>query len=558
MRPERAVGALTGPTLLRGGGVVGGAPFRPDESMTSCSPASSSSRSSNKATNKSQEIGPVMVLIHVHDEARKVTKDFECERELLLKEMPYFKNYLQDEGEGGGDVNILVHCDMKVFDWLLQYAKQELDRGAQDKAQAPQLEVSSVVSILVSSSFLMMMGLVEECLQYVALHLNEVIRLPIDLGCLTEAMLARLANIMSITCLAQVQDRKDKVMSRLCKRRIEEDLKRGVDDGPSAVQCCQHCSSLYPSKLQFTSACPAAPVKIGFRGCLEQRHNPVPNWNLASFARNLHRRGMSWSEVFWMLWGASHELTCKRCELVVSAADIGQCRKHVDTPFFPPNGSASLLGIFPCCQQPVHMFATHPVQNGCIFIDHDVDLNSVDSDTQLVLQLQRHNISRGEWRKAVAEEILAKQGGERSDEATIDQPGPALAGSSMTAARLLPFDTVSSTAAAAAGLLPDAHPLQLIPRSRFSEEIQVARCGEHLPKWRSSAMKEADSARMEELKHGLTVRAAALRGGLRGSKLSSGKQLLEGSSSKISSSTSTSRHSWKQRLQPSKLVVAQY
>ena len=36
------------------------------------------------------------IIIHVFDENRKVNKDFKCEKNLLLSQMKYFEQYLQD------------------------------------------------------------------------------------------------------------------------------------------------------------------------------------------------------------------------------------------------------------------------------------------------------------------------------------------------------------------------------------------------------------------------------------------------------------------------------
>ena len=58
-------------------------------------------------------------MIHVCDEARKVSRDFACDRVVLLREMR-FRSYL---GGGGAceDIDISVHCDVHIFEWLVQW-----------------------------------------------------------------------------------------------------------------------------------------------------------------------------------------------------------------------------------------------------------------------------------------------------------------------------------------------------------------------------------------------------------------------------------------------------
>ena len=57
--------------------------------------------------------------------------------------------------------------------------------------QAPPLDASSVVSILISSEFLEMANLVEHCLKFMAAHVGEILEMPIDLACVSDALVQR-------------------------------------------------------------------------------------------------------------------------------------------------------------------------------------------------------------------------------------------------------------------------------------------------------------------------------------------------------------------------------
>ena len=111
----------------------------------------------NKATsNKNQ------VLIHVHDEAKKKTMDFRCDKTLLLNQMKYFEKYLVDQDvDDLDDIDIAVHCDVSIFDWLRRYV-----HGLE-----PEMLFKSAVSILISSEFLQMDELVEKSLIFVSENL---------------------------------------------------------------------------------------------------------------------------------------------------------------------------------------------------------------------------------------------------------------------------------------------------------------------------------------------------------------------------------------------------
>ena len=63
-----------------------------------------------------------------------------------MEKMAYFKEIT--DGQHLDDVDISVHCDIKIFDWLMCWVKYD---NIMDK---PSLDSASAVSILVSASFL--------------------------------------------------------------------------------------------------------------------------------------------------------------------------------------------------------------------------------------------------------------------------------------------------------------------------------------------------------------------------------------------------------------------
>lgn len=57
------------------------------------------------------------------------------------------------------------------------------------------VQVPQAVSILVSSDFLQMRRLVDECLGFIGDHLSEIVKLPIDLSCLSDRIVLQLAKV---------------------------------------------------------------------------------------------------------------------------------------------------------------------------------------------------------------------------------------------------------------------------------------------------------------------------------------------------------------------------
>ena len=87
---------------------------------------------------------PIMV-IHVCDEVKNVKQDFNCPRDLLIKEMKYFAEYLSTDAQRWEEVDISVHCDVQIFDWLMKYVK----RGTKDVPDCPKLGICEICAVLV-------------------------------------------------------------------------------------------------------------------------------------------------------------------------------------------------------------------------------------------------------------------------------------------------------------------------------------------------------------------------------------------------------------------------
>ena len=130
-----------------------------------------------------------IVIIHVSDENRNISRDFCCKRDILVRHMKYFESFLAENENGYDDIDISVHCDVEIFEWLMQYIHEP--------NTPPNLDKAMVVSILISSEFLQMDVLVDLCLQHISGNLTEIIKLPIDLSCISEKLVNKLAFITS-------------------------------------------------------------------------------------------------------------------------------------------------------------------------------------------------------------------------------------------------------------------------------------------------------------------------------------------------------------------------
>ena len=277
------------------------------------------------------------VTIHVCDEKRGVRRDFSCARGTLLREMRYFGKFLEpgasakegssaDGGASKEEVDISVHCDIKIFEWLMRYAKAP--------KTPPPLSAASVISILVSSDFLEMESLVTMCLEYVQVHTSEIMQLPIDLSCLNRRLVTRMSDMLSDSEIEAMAAQADILVDRAeggphaaplsCTalveqcycRRVEVLLRRTIreaGEGHTAYARCSSCGMVYNPARAASLTCAEAEVRVDFRGRTSAPH-VAAQWDPASWVRRVRdQQTMTWRRTWWQLWALGRTLPCGVC-----------------------------------------------------------------------------------------------------------------------------------------------------------------------------------------------------------------------------------------------------
>jgi hypothetical protein len=87
--------------------------------------------------------------------------------------------------------------------------------------QEPKLDLKNVISILISSDFLGMQKLVDECVKFIRDKISDVVRLPIDMNCLNASLIKKISQIVTIDELINLRDRKDKLTSKIYMKKLE-------------------------------------------------------------------------------------------------------------------------------------------------------------------------------------------------------------------------------------------------------------------------------------------------------------------------------------------------
>ncbi|KAJ8312380.1 hypothetical protein KUTeg_009753 [Tegillarca granosa] len=311
--------------------------------------------------------GPIMT-IHVCDEA-KIKQDFHCPRDLLVQEMKYFAEYLSTDAQRWEEVDISVHCDVQIFDWLMKYVKR------QSKNEKPRLEANNVISILISSDFLKMDTLVQECIEYCHKNMSAIVATPCNMNCINDKLVGRIADLFTHNEADDIKDRKDKFKSKLFAKKLEKlfDTETVNPDSPETA------SSIFR-------------ITVDKRGKLMYCHIKDNSFDINDYLLELKTQLKNWREVYWRIWGLINYLTCTRCLETFPCTEFGHCKYHPEPPRYDNEGGLSqCIGTYPCCHQKTLRFDPVQQSKGCRVRDHIVSFPECDSSSEIDLSKPMRN-----------------------------------------------------------------------------------------------------------------------------------------------------------------------
>ncbi|XP_066528340.1 SANT and BTB domain regulator of class switch recombination isoform X2 [Hoplias malabaricus] len=329
---------------------------------------------------------PTMV-IHVCDEAKNLKQDFSCPRDLLVREMRYFAEYLSVDSQRWEEVDISVHCDVQIFDWLMNYVKRDSAEHEPGKhVEKPKLEPSNVISILISSDFLKMDTLVEECIRFCHKHMTAIVATPCNMSCINSNLSSRIALLFTHNDAHEIKDKKDKFKSKLFQKKIEKlfDPNYENKDSPgNAATLCGLCLKLLTKDTERKICCLPGKINIDSRGNIVYTHSRDKGWDVHEFLNGLYEELKSWVLVYWRIWGNINFLTCSCCKQVFRCSELSQCRYHPEAVVYRGVGADRSwhgAGIYPCCKQRALRFDPAAMPRGCKMKDHVVSpLDTEDS-----------------------------------------------------------------------------------------------------------------------------------------------------------------------------------
>ena len=280
--------------------------------------------------------------------------------------MAYFKQYLScDELEEEEEVDISVHCDILVFEWLIQYISSP---------KKPTLEIHNVVSILISSHFLQMLSLVDECILFMS-------------KCLNEEIIKMLSAKLSMQSIDLLDDPTDKILSRLYRYHLE----RFIKQKGNKLFYCIYCGELFTKLQRKRVICYKAPNFINFHGQVVRKHCAQRGWYICKYLLGLRLQKYAWKAIYWHLWSVTRPpLLCRKCDEHITTPQLFHCTFHAKEPINACKQGLNTL-FFPCCQSEQSQFETITTQKrGCAHKQHDIDADTPELHT-ILNQISTHS-----------------------------------------------------------------------------------------------------------------------------------------------------------------------
>ncbi len=201
-----------------------------------------------------------------------------------------------------------------------------------------------------------------------------------DLNCIGDSLLEPLSKLFTLEEIIKIKDPRDKLTSRILMKHLETLL----NEHEGNIIMCEYCKKLCPSNDLKYLTCLKAPALVRHSGKISAMHQADKSWNIKQHLQTLRSKAkLSWRDIYWRIWGASHTVYCKVCEERVIVSDLNNCSFHLKAPVIE-NGMNE--GYYPCCGGSTSRFGTKVKPQGCTFKLHSVDYKAEDPKVVAILK----------------------------------------------------------------------------------------------------------------------------------------------------------------------------
>ncbi|XP_058134613.1 SANT and BTB domain regulator of class switch recombination isoform X4 [Dasypus novemcinctus] len=243
-------------------------------------------------------------------------------------------------------------------------------------------EPGNVISILISSEFLKMDSLVEQCIQYCHKNMNAIVATPCNMNCINANLLTRITDLFTHGEVDDLKDKKDKFRSKLFCKKIErlfdpEYVNPDSRSSAATLYRCYLCKKLLTKETERRIPCIPGKINVDQHGNIIYIHIREKTWDVHEYLNSLFEELKSWRDVYWRLWGTVNWLTCSRCYQAFLCIEFSHCQYHSEAVVYPTAADALNTvgtGIYPCCNQKVLRFDPTQLTKGCKVREHLVAL----------------------------------------------------------------------------------------------------------------------------------------------------------------------------------------
>ncbi|XP_041525523.1 uncharacterized protein KIAA1841 homolog isoform X3 [Microtus oregoni] len=286
-------------------------------------------------------------------------------------------NPLMAAGEGPVE-SLATYIKSSLLETQGDFQETPVDQDTVSKA-----EPGNVISILISSEFLKMDSLVEQCIQYCHRNMNAIVAAPCNMNCINANLLTRISDLFTHNEIDDLKDKKDKFRSKLFCKKIErlfdpEYFSPDSRNNAATLYRCCLCKKLLTRETERRIPCIPGKINVDRHGNIIYVHIRDKTWDVHEYLNSLFEELKSWRDVYWRLWGTINWLTCSRCCQAFLCIEFSHCQYHSEVVVYSTTvSSVSTVGtgVYPCCNQKVLRFDPTQLTKGCKVRDHMVILH---------------------------------------------------------------------------------------------------------------------------------------------------------------------------------------
>lgn len=315
----------------------------------------------------------INLKIYVIDYINNLKKEFVCSKNLLTEKMKIFSEINNNKSYSFED--IVVHCDLNTFGWLIHWMKEGTDHTK------PVISFYNVIPILIAANVFKINLLVEQCIIFIRLYINNVIEATEDFSKVSNQLITKLTHQFSNTDVENIVDKNDKLQPALYCNLIlflaNQKPNKYIKHFSSLTNifCCKFCGKVLPKDSYSNVLCKTDYNIVNLEGQVKGLHVRDKTWSLTSYVKTAYEKLKNWRLVYWQLWGTCHFLFCSVCHMLYPLCQASWCPYHPgEIEYFKLDDEGNIItlpiGRYDCCGQRAYKYECIKNPNCCSHKSH--------------------------------------------------------------------------------------------------------------------------------------------------------------------------------------------